>query len=437
MVFMKKNLISLFAGAGGLDLGLEMAGFTTRVANELTHHACETLRINKEISSSSPDELINITKKISSQRCYKGLKSIDEIHKKILSGAGNPFLKNAEIIEGDIRCISSESLLSSLEGEPVFCIAGGPPCQPFSKAGKQKSLDCTKNGDLFYEFVRIVGDLKPKWFLFENVKGLTFTKTDVLYYVCSKCEAEHIAPFKVRQEYKNGEASTVPCDSCGNQHSTWKVVNEPGGSLKIIKNEFEKIGYTIDSNILNAADFGVPQIRERLFIVGSLDGKKITWPTPSHSKEAQKNGLKPWVSMYDALWSNGHSVYGNFDRNNAKLWVKNVVRPHDEPVTWSLDRPAPTIGAHQGAKLAIAPFDVPEEQIFRQQWHTLGRRQGDTPPVFVEHQYLSDQELLKLQTFPEYWYLHGTRMERVFQIGNAVPPILGEIVGEAILLADI
>src|SRR5437763_2883658 len=99
------------------------------------------------------------------------------------------------------------------------------------------------------------------------------------------------------------------------------------------------------------------------------------------------------------------------DKAKAVLWVKNVVRPHDEPVTWSLDRPSPTIGAHQSAKLAIAPDGVPEEQLLRQQWHILGKRQRDLPPVPVTHEYLSDVELLKLQSFPEYWYLFGTRMQ--------------------------
>ena len=139
--------------------------------------------------------------------------------------------------------------------------------------------------------------------------------------------------------------------------------------------------------------------------------------------------------MYKSLWSGGHPKYGEIDNKNAVLWVKNVVRPHDEPVTWSLDRPSPTIGAHQSAKLAFAPFGVPEEQIFRQQWHTKGRRQGDTPPVFVEHEYLTDRELLMIQSFPANWYLHGTRMERAFQIGNAVPPKIAAEVGKSIFEA--
>ena len=184
-----------------------------------------------------------------------------------------------------------------------------------------------------------------------------------------------------------------------------------------------------------------------MIIVGTITDKNFEWPETTHKKVSKKvnnkkqNGLfdnekKPWVTMSDAVWPEKHAVYGKFDKKLAKLWVKNVVRPHDEPVTWTLDRPSPTIGAHQGAKLAFAPEGVPEKQLYRQQWTTKGRKQGDTPPVFVEHRYLTDEELLKLQTFPSWWYLHGTRMQRAFQIGNAVPPLLAKKIGEAIIKAE-
>ena len=140
------------------------------------------------------------------------------------------------------------------------------------------------------------------------------------------------------------------------------------------------------------------------------------------------------MSVWEALFSSSNpDHYWPLDPNVAVLWVKNVVRPHDEPVTWTLLRPSPTIGAHQSAKLAIAPFGVPPEQLARQQWHLLGRRQGDTQPVPVVHTYLSDTDLLVLQTFPSFWFVAGTRMERAFQIGNAVPPLLAEKVGSALL----
>lgn len=308
-------------------------------------------------------------------------------------------------------------------------------------------MECD-TGQLFREFVRVVTALRPRWFLFENVKGLVLHKADVASQRCPSCQTVAVVEFDRRDSIKNVDEITANCGNCG-YHGPQTVIWEKrrAGSLDIIQSEFERAGYTCSSAILNAADFGAPQHRERLFIVGSRDGEKLTWPTPTHSGSNVKQRAFPtlfdkleeekprWRTVNDALYANGHWRYGQLDPEQAVLWVKNVVRPHDEPVTWTLDRPAPTIGAHQSAKLAIAPLGVPEEQLYRQQWHVLGRRQGDTPPVDVEHEYLTDEELLKLQTFPDSWYLYGTRMQRAFQIGNAVPPLLAQAVGNAILSA--
>ena len=446
---MNYPLISLFAGAGGLDLGLEFAGFTTYAANELLPHACETLRRNQTLGTLSGKNLEKFIEEASKQRCFRNVGDTEKnvfFHR--LKSERFECLTKATIIEGDIRRIESEKFVKTLPlSTPLFAIAGGPPCQPFSKAGKRNTLDCSKNGDLFFEFVRLVRDLKPKWFIFENVKGIAFTKTDVLYLTCPSCRTRTLAPFSVRQKWENGRTKPIPCSNCRSEKATGVVVSEAGGSLIIIKNEFEKLGYRCFSKALNAADYGAPQMRERLFIVGSREGADFQWPAPTHQRALEKGeqhqpelldscALKPWKTMYDALWAKGHWRYGKVDSDKAVLWVKNIVRPHDEPVTWKLDRPSPTIGAHQGAKLAFAPTGVPPEQIFRQQWHTSGRRQGDTPPVDVEHEYLSDEELLALQTFPRWWYLHGTRMERAFQTGNAVPPCLAEAVGRSVIEAE-
>lgn len=446
---MRYPLISLFAGAGGLDLGLEFAGYTTLAANELEPQACETLRRNQALSRLKGRKLKEFVEEATKQKCFAKLSLEElEIFFSRLQDDRFPCLQEAQILEGDIREIPSSKFSAAVpEGEELFAIAGGPPCQPFSKAGKRKTLDCAKNGDLFYEFVRLVRDLKPRWFIFENVKGLSFAKTDVAYSVCRKCGSKALADFRLRQDWGEQKEKSPKCVKCGCKDTEWTIINEAGGSLKIIENEFANIGYKCSSRALNAADFGAPQIRERLFIVGSRDGKSFDWPRPTNHNQNGNgssmqrelftdNSLKPWRTMREELWSEGHWHYGNYNRDSAVLWVKNVVRPHDEPVTWSLDRPSPTIGAHQGAKLAFAPQGISEEQLFRQQWHTLGRRQGDTPPVFVEHQYLSDEELLRLQTFPRWWYLHGTRMQRAFQIGNAVPPVLARAVGEAVKKAD-
>lgn len=443
-------MLSLFAGAGGLDIGLERAGFTTLAINELEPHACESLRQNKCLSLLKPSDFDAWFAERLSQRCYENAdaKSIQRLRDRLKSAVGKyKFLSQATIIEGDVRLVSSRQLADAAGIEPgqLTLVAGGPPCQPFSRAGKRETVEAD-DGRLFLEFVRIVRDTRPRWFLFENVKGLMQSKTLVPYLACKHCGSETVTAFELRQKLLAKVIAAGPCPKCGSQ-ATVDLKEVRGGSLEIILNEFTRAGYLCYSKLLNAADFGVPQSRERLFIVGSRDHESFEWPEATHGAVEEYSGqsqlvldglapnLLPRRTVKDILWKDGHQDYGVLDMNMAVLWVKNVVRPHDEPVCWTLDRPSPTIGAHQAAKLALAPKGVPPEQLFRQQWHTLGRRMKDTPPVFVEHEYLTDEELLLLQTFPADWYLHGTRMQRAFQIGNAVPPDLAAAVGRSILAA--
>jgi len=438
------SLISLFTGAGGLDLGLEQAGFRTVVANEIEPHACETLRQNQILSGLKTSQFDAWFALQLGQRCYNGTSgaTADELKRRLRVGlTGRNYLKDAKILERDIRALPSKEILdlAGAKKGDVGLIAGGPPCQPFSRAGKREAVK-TATGKLFKDFVRLVDEVCPRWFLFENVKGLILTKAPVARLHCRSCRERMLMNFDDWEALQAEDTKKVRCYRCGAANPTVTWEDEAGGSLDIILQEFSNLGYRCFHKILNAADFGAPQMRERLFIVGSRDGENFEWPARTHGKVADDAELplfdagpvQPWLGVDQVLWGSGHWRYGKLSEK-AVLWVKNVVRPHDEPVTWTLDRPSPTIGAHQGAKLAIAPRGVPEAQLARQQGHTLGRRQGDTAPVFVEHEYLTDLELLKLQTFPENWYLFGTRMERAFQIGNAVPPVLAREVGRAIL----
>ncbi len=441
------TLVSLFSGGGGLDIGLERAGFKTVVANEIEKHACKTLKANKRlamIEAADFDQWFLNT--VAIQRCYRsyGPDDLERLMARIrpVLKSDTRLLADAPILGRDIRELSADFILEAtgLGVGMVDLIAGGPPCQPFSRAGKQQTVDCD-DGRLFLEFVRLVDRLRPRWFLFENVKGLVQHRTEALYSTCRHCLVSRPVSFGLRSSVTSLDDAIDKCAECGKTDTItphWE--KRRGGSLDMIEAEFCRLGYTCQSRVLNARDFGVPQDRERLFIIGSRDGERFDWPSPTHGENQSIRSLfeaaplLPYVSMRDALYQEGHWRYGQLS-DDAVVWVKNVVRPHDEPVTWSLDRVSPTVGAHQAAKLAIAPFGVPAAQLARQQWHTLGRRQSDSPPVFVEHEYLSDQELLKLQTFPSHWYLHGTRLERAFQIGNAVPPDLAEAVGGAILKA--
>jgi DNA (cytosine-5)-methyltransferase 1 len=284
------NLVSLFTGAGGLDIGLEDCGFKTVAANELEPQACETLRKNRALASiKDPSQLEDFIADSMQQRCFKRMSGEEKelFFQRLKLQPKKSYLEDAVILEGDIRSFNSETFRTHLAGKELFCIAGGPPCQPFSKAGKRKSLDCAKNGDLFYEYVRLVNDLRPKWFVFENVKGLSFTKTDVVYLTCESCNHTELAPFSVRQDLKASSETSLPCGECSSSNTKFEIKNEAGGSLTIILNEFRKLGYKLYSRVLNAADYGAPQIRERLFIVGSREGAEFSWPPPLFSKTEQ------------------------------------------------------------------------------------------------------------------------------------------------------
>jgi DNA (cytosine-5)-methyltransferase 1 len=447
------TLVSLFSGAGGLDLGLEQAGFTTLLANELEPYGCESLRSNRLLRSLTAETFEPwVRSHVLTQRCYKATPQVtlDRLRSRLLAAieSGETYLHHADIVERDVRLLSAEEVLArtGLRRGALTLMAGGPPCQPFSRAGRRELVDCDM-GQLFMEFVRLVDGVRPRWFLFENVKGLVIHKADVARLQCPRCGEVSVIDFNERGQIKEATRHPAKCAQCGfdGAHSvTWK--NERSGSLEIIEAEFRRLGYRCASRVLNAADFGAAQVRERLFIIGSRDGEPFHWPEPTHADDVSKTPttlslfasgfpIQPWRSVREELFTGGHWRYGKLSPKKAVLWVKNVVRPHDEPVAWTLDRPAPTIGAHQSAKLAIAPLGVPAEQLARQQWHVLGKRQGDTAPVFVEHEYLTDEELLRLQTFPLSWYLHGTRMQRAFQIGNAVPPVLARAVGGAVYSA--
>jgi DNA (cytosine-5)-methyltransferase 1 len=430
----KPTCVSLFAGAGGLDLGLESAGFESVFVNELEETFHRTLVVNKALGNLTPKDALEYLEKELQLRCWKNLSATEivAIKKRVLTDSRKPFLSNAYLHQGDVRELKGSFILdkSGLTVGELDLLAGGPPCQPFSRAGKRETVGIA-DGRLFLEMTRLTTELKPRFVMFENVKGLAQSKTEVENYTCDDCNKKGVLPLLMRDN-ENPKSCL-----CGSKNiSTWTSQNR-GGSLEMIEEEFLRIGYSVKWQLLNAVNYGAPQLRERIILIASRDSEEFDFPIATHGKNPEQvlelfnpNELKPWETMISALKEEKNWKKLN---KNSVLWVKNVVRPHDEPVTWNIDRPSPTIGAHQAAKLAMAPNGVPEEQLVRQQWHVLGKRQGDTPQVDVEHTMLTDVELQLLQTFPKYWFVVGTRMERAFQIGNAVPVVLAGAVGMQLL----
>jgi DNA (cytosine-5)-methyltransferase 1 len=228
----KPTLISLFTGAMGLDLGFE-DDFDIRVAIDINPAAVETIKMNRPLIPVIPESILNV--------------STAEILRKA----------NLKV------------------GEPTV-ITGGSPCQPFSTAGKRLSIEESR-GNLVFEFLRVVKEAQPEYFVFENVAGLvTAAIKHISFYERIKTKDTELA-----KEHKLGSA------------------------FEIILSEFKKTKYFLDWGVLNAADYGAAQKRRRLIIIGSKNDSKISLPEPTHglsgSEEVLSGKRKPWVTLKEVI----------------------------------------------------------------------------------------------------------------------------------------
>jgi DNA (cytosine-5)-methyltransferase 1 len=353
--------ISLFTGAGGLDLGCEAAGFQTVAAVEMDDTACETLLAN---------------------RCHLPLLERDAVLRDITK------VDVADLLERGGLAV----------GEPTL-VHGGPPCTPFSKSGywlEYKRAGSDPKASLLDSFVRVVAEARPKAFLMENVYGLAYR-------------------------------------------------NHNRAILERFVTAIRSAGYSFDHRILLAADYGVPQLRQRLFCVGMrsdlLDVTtrewRFSWPTPTHSgphetRKGWDDSLPPHVSAREALAGltprnnppePEEVVRGTFAEElhavppgqNYLWWTAH--RGHPEPrFEWrsrywtfllKLDpcRPSPTIQGQPGPW--VGPFH----------WESRRLRVG---------------EIKRLMTFPDSFRVLGSRREQQLQLGNAVPPMLGRVIANTL-----
>ncbi len=374
---MQFPVVSLFTGAGGLDIGLEESGFHTAVCVENDEDCRETLRFNR------PEwKLFEESVKIERNRKTKR-------------------------IPGDIRDISADELLkfSGLKKGKVSLVVGGAPCQPFSNIGKKLGKNDEKNGDLFLEFARIVKGISPEAFIFENVVGITQKKhSDVLEYMIDK---------------------------------------------------FKGLGYGISYTVLNAANYGVPQRRERFFLIGIKGINEPAFPFPTHFKDKKHYEcfikdlditndikLKKWVTVREAFKRIPKKQENRIDY--ALMNISDVVVNRMKYIK-------------QGENFKVLPMEL-RPDCWKSGKHqgndTFGRIIADLPSCTIrtaaynpakgqyihpfENRGLSTVEMATLQTFPNNWYIRCKGSNKVTlvsggrQIGNAVPPLLGQAIGAAI-----
>lgn len=277
-----------------------------------------------------------------------------------------------KVLEGDIR----EANWSAVKGK-VDLVAGGPPCQPFSVAGNQMAQQDER--DMLPEFVRAVREISPKLFLMENVAGLT-TKRHLPYFE-SKLD------------------------------------------------ELRSLGYDLHYRVLNAADYGVPQERLRVIVLGSRF-KKPEFPAPTHGSKR-----KPRISAREALHKapddEPNRAIVTYARNpviRPSPWAGMLVNGGGRPI--DLDQPSQTIPASAGGNRTHI---VDEDGVLLDYHaHLLGGghpRNGIVPHV----RRLTVRESARLQSFPDQFEFMGERSARYRQVGNAVPPLLAKAVGKALL----
>lgn len=305
-----KRIVSLFSGAGGIDLGLIRAGHAVIWANDVDLDSCETYKHNL----------------------------------------------GDHILCSDIKSVASETIPES------DLIVGGFPCQGFSVANKFRSVKDKRN-ELYEEMLRIIKDKQPKWFIAENVSG---------------------------------------------------ILSLGGGKVfQMIIEDFQSAGYRVTYRLENMADFGVAQKRKRVLILGTRNDLPVQMdlihPNPTHSKNSNAS-LKRWVSMGEALreFSKFEVIH---DVGSKYKFVERNFTGHrrSDP-----DQPSPTILARGNGKGGV----------------------NATPHPFEERR-LSVMESAFIQSFPPTYVFQGSMTSQYRQIGNAVPPAYGELIGKQLAILGI
>lgn len=348
-----RDVISLFSGAMGLDIGLEKAGLNVVIGQDFDESCVKTMQANGH-----------------------------------------------NVLGGDIREIEPQKLLELAGlsvGEP-FLICGGPPCQPFSTAGKRLGINDPR-GSLFMDFIRMIDYIRPRFFVMENVKGIM------------SASLKHV-PLAERDE------------------------NDPdqrlGTVLDVILSEFDKLGYKTVYGILDAVNYGVPQFRERFVLIGSRDNEGIFLPIPTHFQMHQDKAYQ-WKTVRDAI------ADLEFDKGECATLSEERLRflkMVPEGGNWR-DLPRDIIpvamgGAYQsgGGKVGFyrrLSYDQPSPTVVTspvQKATMMCHPTQDRP--------LSIKEYALIQQFPDDWIFTGTTAAKYRQIGNAVPVGLAEAIGKAV-----
>lgn len=329
------NVLSLFSGCGGLDLGFEKAGFSIPVANEYDKKICPTYRLNHP---------------------------------------------NTHLIEGDIRQVKKEDIAPFLNGEEVDGIIGGPPCQSWSEAGSLRGIEDAR-GKLFYDYIRILKDFQPKFFLAENVSGML-----------------------------------------ADRHSK---------AVQNIFRLFDEAGYDVTLNIANAMDYGVAEERERVFYIGFRKDLRVSFCFPMGS-----TALKRKLTLRDVIWDLQSTAVPALEKNKHNPVAINnnefftggfspIFMSRNRVKAW--DEQAFTVQA-SGRQCQLHPQAPKMVRVDEEQYEFAKGREG-------LYRRMTVREVARIQGFPDSFQFQYEDLDTGYKmIGNAVPVNLAFEIASAIKL---
>ena len=360
----KLCVLDLFCGAGGLSYGLEMTNkIKIKVANEIDKYACETFKENH---------------------------------------------KQCKLIKGDITDIKIKNIIiNECIKNKVNIIVGGIPCVAFSMAGKRNIFD--KRGFLYKDYFYIVKNINPQICVIENVKGLK--------------SIEHFSD-NIPNEIKNNIIKDFETLKKNKEKNIMKKIKKKYKKylinlLNLWLDNFKQLGYNCDFKILKSSDYGVPQHRERIFIIASkLKNNVILFPNKTHN-EYGSNGLKKWITVKESI-------------DDLKFLDENIYFSH-------------IFRKYKTTKIIDKIKKCPYDSSYTGYGESNRKCNPNTPSntvkenhgaVFVHYEiprHLTPRELARLQSFPDKFIFKLPKGQIFKQIGNAVPCKLGYHIGLTIL----
>ena len=376
------NCFELFAGCGGLGYGFHNEGFNIVAANEL----CEKIASTYKHNFPNTNVIVgDITQKEIKQQVYKKFENID-----------------------------------------CDVILGGPPCVAYSMSGHRNSRD--PRGQLFKDYVEFVKNLKPKVFVMENVKGILTILHDKAqlnneekkladqYYALEE-EKLKLGAIKKQLSVQKKKPTSIPVVR---NKRLLKEVKDKIKKMKkdipkfrmnvtdIIINTLKDLGYNVQMKLLNSANYGVPQKRERVIFIGVRNDitKKFEYPIPTHNKDGTDGKLK-WVSVKEAI-----DDLKDIDENEG---IQQIYTKHSDKFIEKIKNTA--IGSAVTKRYSEAFYRCYPDRPS----NTVKENHGGVFVHYEKNRVMTPRELARLQSFPDDFVFKGTKSSMLIQLGNAVP----------------